>query len=184
MKLFHQLGRRSTAGIALLTAVATSASLIAGPLGGRSINRNININSNRSINSNRNVNVNRSLNVNRHVDVDVNHRYYHRGGGFVAAAVAGTIAGIAIGAAVAAPPRGYRTIYYGGAPYAYYGGVFYQPAPSGYIVVTPPVGATVPMLPPGAVVALVNGISYYSFEGYYYQPVIMSGVTQYRVVRF
>lgn len=182
MKLFHQLGRRSTAGIALLTAVATSASLMAGPLGGRSINRNIN--SNRSINSNRNVNVNRSLNVNRHVDVDVNNRYYHRGGGFVAAAVAGTIAGIAIGAAVTAPPRGYRTIYYGGAPYAYYGGVFYQPAPSGYIVVTPPVGATVPMLPPGAVVALVNGISYYSFEGYYYQPVIMSGVTQYRVVRF
>lgn len=182
MKLFHQLGRRSTAGVALLTAVATSASLMAGPLGGRSINRNIN--SNRSINSNRNVNVNRSLNVNRHVDVDVNNRYYHRGGGFVAAAVAGTIAGIAIGAAVTAPPRGYRTIYYGGAPYAYYGGVFYQPAPSGYIVVTPPVGATVPMLPPGAVVALVNGISYYSFEGYYYQPVIMSGVTQYRVVRF
>ena len=183
MKLFLTLGHRSTAAIALLTAMVTTSSLMAGPFGGRSINRNVNINSNRSFNSNRNINVNRNLNVNRHVDVNVNNRYYHRPGGFVAGAVAGTIAGIAIGAAVTAPPRGYRTVYYGGSPYAYYGGVFYQPAPSGYVVIAPPVGAVVPMLPPGAVVTNVNGVTYYSYDGYYYQPVLVSGATQYRIVQ-
>jgi hypothetical protein len=152
----------------------------AGPFRGRSVNRNVNVN--------RNTNVNVNRNVRRDVDININRRYHghhnnHHHGGFGAGVAAGAIAGIAIGAAVAAPPRGYHPVYVGPVTYAYHGGVFYQPAPSGYVVIAPPVGAIVPVLPPGAAHTVINGVSYYVVNTYYYQPVLVSGVTQYRVVR-
>src|SRR5579859_7062310 len=47
-------------------------------------------------------------------------------------------------------PPGYTSIYAAGNPYYYYDGVFYEPGASGYVVVTPPLGAVVGQLPPGA----------------------------------
>jgi hypothetical protein len=173
----------------VITLGASTTFSFARPGRGVSVNRNVNRNVNINRNSNvridrdidRRVNVHRDVDIRRDIDIDIDR---HRHGGFVAGAVAGTVAGIAIGAAVAAPPRGYRTVYVGASPYAYYGGTFYRPASSGYVVVAPPVGVVVPMLPPGAVVTTVNGVTVYVVNNVYYQPVFASGVTQYRVVVF
>lgn len=142
--------------------------------------RNVNIHSNRNVNvhSNRNVNIN----SHRHVDVDIDRHY--RGGIVRPGFAAGLVTGAVIGSAIQVLPRGYAPIYVGRTPYMYYGGVYYQQASSGYVVVEPPIGAIVPELPPGAALVVVSGINYYLFNGLYYQPVLVSGVTQYRTVRF
>lgn len=59
--------------------------------------------------------------------------------------VIGGIAGYAIGAAVNEPPEGTVAVPVGGVPYQYYGGAFYEPAPSGngYVTTAAPVGAQV-----------------------------------------
>ena len=75
-----------------------------------------------------------------------------------------------------------RKFYYGNSPYAYYGGTYYQPGPSGYVVVAPPVGVVVPVLPPGCAPYVANSITYYGLNGLYYQPVMVGGVIQYRTV--
>ncbi|MCF6310811.1 MAG: DUF6515 family protein [Verrucomicrobiales bacterium] len=152
--------------------------------GHRSVSRSTTVN--RSTHVNRNVHVNRS----RHVDVDVNRHHGYHGrpvhhGARVAAGVAvGVAAGVVVGAAIATPPRGYSTVYVSGAPYAYYGGTYYQPVDEGYVIAEPPVGAIVPTLPPGATATTVNGAVYYLFNGLYYQPVLVNGVTSYKTVRF
>jgi hypothetical protein len=46
------------------------------------------------------------------------------------------------------------------------------------------VGIVVPVLPPGCSPYINNGITYYGLNGLYYQPVMMSGVVQYRTVIF
>ena len=46
------------------------------------------------------------------------------------------------------PPR-HREIRVSGHPYYYASGMFYQPSPQGYVVVSAPIGARVNMLPPG-----------------------------------
>jgi len=180
---------------ACLTITAIGISLIPVELfaRGRSRSRSVHRSSShhtssvhRSTSTNRNVkrstNVNRNVNVNRHIDVDVHNRYYGRGGAAAIGAAAGLVTGFAIGAAVASPPRGYTTVYYGSNPYAYYGGVYYQPADNGYVVAQPPIGVIVPSLPPGATVQLINGVSYFVFNGLYYQPVIVNGTTAYKTV--
>ena len=51
---------------------------------------------------------------------------------------------LALGSVVASLPPYYNTVYYGGVPYYYYDGIYYRPAPSGYMVVqAPPVAAPV-----------------------------------------
>jgi len=68
-------------------------------------------------------------------------------------------------------PFGYVPIYFGGTPYYYYEGVFYEPAPSsGYIVVPPPVGVIVPTLPPGVEAIVAGGILCYYAAGTFYVP--------------
>ncbi len=59
--------------------------------------------------------------------------------------IVGGVAGYAIGAAVNSPPEGTVAVPYGGTNYQYYGGAFYQPAPSGqgYQTAPAPVGAAV-----------------------------------------
>jgi hypothetical protein len=42
-----------------------------------------------------------------------------------------------------------------------------------------PIGVTVPEPPPGAVQIVVNGVVAYQFNGVYYQPQFVDGVTQY-----
>ena len=58
--------------------------------------------------------------------------------------------GLAIGAIVATLPPRYETVYVSGAPYYYYDGIYYRPAPSGYVVVQAPTVVTAPA--PAAVV--------------------------------
>jgi len=59
--------------------------------------------------------------------------------------IVGGVAGYMIGAAVNSPPAGTVTVPAGGTNYQYYGGAFYQPAPSGdgYVTAPAPVGASV-----------------------------------------
>jgi hypothetical protein len=63
----------------------------------------------------------------------------------IGGALVGGVAGYMIGAAVNSPPEGTVTVPAGGTNYQYYGGAFYQPAPSGegYVTAPAPVGATV-----------------------------------------
>ena len=84
---------------------------------------------------------------------------------------------------LAAPPGGYIPVYYRGVNYAYYGGYYYQPASTGYVVVEPPLGAIVPTLPPGSTATTVNGQTYFVYTNTYYKPVLVNGATGYQVVR-
>lgn len=65
-------------------------------------------------------------------------------------------------------PPAYSQIYVGGNPYYYDQGVYYQPAPSGYVVVTPPLGALVAQLPPGAEAIPYGPTVYYYGAGAFY----------------
>jgi hypothetical protein len=65
-------------------------------------------------------------------------------------------------------PHGYLSIRIGGRPYYYYEGVYYEPAPEGYSVVAPPVGATISSLPAGATGISINGTIYFYAGGAFY----------------
>ena len=80
-------------------------------------------------------------------------------------------------------PAAILPVYYGGVNYAYYGGYYYRPAATGYVVVKPPLGAIVPTLPPGATATTVNGQTYFVYNDTYYKPVLVNGATGYQVVQ-
>lgn len=85
-----------------------------------------------------------------------------------------------VGAAVPQPPAGSLEIFAGGQTYYYAGGAFYlQQADGTYAVAPTPLGVVVPELPPGAVQVSVRGTIAYQFNNIYYEPVFVSGVTQY-----
>lgn len=65
-------------------------------------------------------------------------------------------------------PRAYITVYVGGLPYYYYGGVFYRYNLSGYVVVRAPVGAYVNILPVGFISFYLGGLYYYYVNDTYY----------------
>jgi hypothetical protein len=145
-------------------------------------NRNVNVNQNRNVNVNQNVNVNRNVNVDRDIDVD---RHYHvdvdyddddwGDGRF--------FAGLVVGAAVASSPPASQTVVVAGSPYYYSSGTYYVQSGSGYTVVAPPMGAVVSVLPTGAVQTTWNGMSVFSVNNVYYQPLIQNGATVYKVVK-
>ncbi|HSU55044.1 MAG TPA: DUF6515 family protein [Candidatus Dormibacteraeota bacterium] len=69
-------------------------------------------------------------------------------------------------------PGGYRPLYFGGITYYYDDGTYYEPGPSGYQVVAPPVGAVVPALPEGTeMIYAPNGATLYYGAGAFYAPV-------------
>ncbi len=84
-----------------------------------------------------------------------------------------------VGADVPELPDGAVAIEAGNITYYYAGGAFYVQTDNGYNIAPPPIGVTVPELPPGAVQVAVNGGIAYQFNGIYYQPVFVDGVTQY-----
>jgi hypothetical protein len=53
-------------------------------------------------------------------------------------------------------------------------GLFYRYSPAGYVVVQPPIGAMVPMLPPGYTTVFINGMPYY-YYGYTYYTMAPGG---------
>jgi hypothetical protein len=87
-----------------------------------------------------------------------------------------------VGAAVPQPPEGSITVEAGGQTYYFAGGAFYLQQPDGTYQIAPtPIGVVVPELPPGAVqVSLRDGSVGYQFNGVYYRPVFVNGLTQYQ----
>jgi len=73
------------------------------------------------------------------------------------------------GIVVQAPPRGFVTLNFGNNYYYMSGGAFYQRAPHGYVVVTPPAGLFLNALPPGAMRVKLNGGVYFSCNNVYFK---------------
>jgi len=70
-------------------------------------------------------------------------------------------------------PLGYYSFYWGGYPYYYYDGIYYQPyGDDQYQVVEPPLDAAVTQLPSEAVPTVIDGQIYYEFHGTYYKQQI------------
>ncbi len=78
------------------------------------------------------------------------------------------LTGLAIGAAIASIPNYYDSVYVGGVGYYYYGGVYYAPAATGYVVVDAPVGAVVAAPPPECYVVSVEAMPYCYYHGTFY----------------
>jgi hypothetical protein len=72
------------------------------------------------------------------------------------------------GYVVRAPPYGYRTVPYRGVPYYHYGGAWYRPYGSRYVVVAPPVGLAVSFLPGFYTTLWFGGMPYYYADNVYY----------------
>ena len=80
-------------------------------------------------------------------------------------------------------PYGYYSFYWGGYPYYYSDGFFYNYNNDQYTVVEPPVGAAINALPSGASPITINGQQYYEKNGVYYQAVTKDdGSVVYEVV--
>jgi hypothetical protein len=84
-----------------------------------------------------------------------------------------------VGAFVQELPPGAIQIDVGNIIYYYACGAFYVQQDGGFVIVPTPIGITVPELPPGAVQVAANGGVAYQFNGIYYQPVFVNGVTQF-----
>jgi hypothetical protein len=65
-------------------------------------------------------------------------------------------------------PDGYRRFRFHDHDYFYFEGVFYDDGSSGYVVIDPPVDASIPELPPGAETVTVGDTLYYYAAGAFY----------------
>ncbi|MFV8783378.1 DUF6515 family protein [Microbulbifer sp. SA54] len=74
-----------------------------------------------------------------------------------------------IGFTVPILPAGYINMAVAGNPYYYHGGYYYRPAPTGYVVVSAPLGASVVTLPASAIQVQIGGFTYYQYGDAYYQ---------------
>lgn len=73
------------------------------------------------------------------------------------------------GYAVHRLPRGYHVFGYHHERYFFYDGIWYRPSISGFVVVTPPIGLTLSLLPPYYTTLWVGGVPYYYADGVYYR---------------
>jgi hypothetical protein len=74
------------------------------------------------------------------------------------------------GGYVTALPRGHAVVVYRGGNYYHYGGVWYRASGAGFVIVGPPVGIVVPVLPPYYATVWVGAVPYYyANEAYYVQ---------------
>lgn len=74
-----------------------------------------------------------------------------------------------VGYAVTVLPAGHIALgFRGGGRYFFHAGVWYAPRPSGFVVVRPPVGIVVPVLPPAYTTVYVAGAPYYYANDVYY----------------
>lgn len=69
---------------------------------------------------------------------------------------------------VVAVPRGHYSVYHGGVRYRYYGGAWYCPYGSRFVIVAPPFGLIVPFLPLYYTTLWIGGIPYYYANEVYY----------------
>ena len=68
-------------------------------------------------------------------------------------------------------PNGYSTHLWRGKAYHYHAGYYYLPQNGAYVLVLPPRGMRMQMLPPAHRVILVGSVSYYYFGGIWYRQV-------------
>jgi hypothetical protein len=74
-----------------------------------------------------------------------------------------------VGTSVRALPPDYRPYYFhGGAPYYFSGGVWYAPRGPGFVVVTPPIGLSIAVLPAYYSTVWFGGVPYYYADNVYY----------------
>ena len=73
------------------------------------------------------------------------------------------------GFALHAPPPNSRVLTWGGRPYAFHDGVWYAPGSGGYVVVRPPYGVVVPVLPLFATAVVLGGLTYMYCNNVYYR---------------
>lgn len=72
------------------------------------------------------------------------------------------------------PPHA-SIVFWGGASYGFYDGVWYSPGAQGYVVVRPPFGIVVADLPAFRTVVTVGGIGYLYADGVYYRERLEGG---------
>jgi Family of unknown function (DUF6515) len=96
----------------------------------------------------------RELQVHRDVEADFHRRHFWND--FV------------FGRRHASLPLGFLSLQIGGVPYFYSDGIYYQPADGGYQEAYPPVGASVPQPPDGAIEIDAGGVAYYYAGGAFY----------------
>ena len=65
-------------------------------------------------------------------------------------------------------PRGHVVVPYRGDRYYFHGGVWYRPSGPRFVVVAPPIGLSVSILPPYYTTLWVGGVPYYYADGTYY----------------
>lgn len=73
------------------------------------------------------------------------------------------------GAIVRVLPAGYRPYWFHGVRYYFVGGIWYAPAPGGFVVVQPPAGVVVSVLPPYYTTVWLGGMPYYYADDIYYR---------------
>lgn len=66
-------------------------------------------------------------------------------------------------------PHNHHIVRHNGTRFYFHGGVWYRPSGPRFIVVTPPIGITVPILPPFYTTIWVSGVPYYYADGVYYR---------------
>jgi hypothetical protein len=74
----------------------------------------------------------------------------------------------AYGAGYRVLPEGYRPYFWRGSRYYFYGGVWYAPGGPGFVVVRPPVGLAIGVLPPYYTTVWLGGVPYYYADNVYY----------------
>lgn len=72
------------------------------------------------------------------------------------------------GAVVFGLPGGAVSIGFHGGNYFFHGGVWYQPMGGRFVVIAPPFGILVPLLPPAYTTLWIGGLAYYYANGVYY----------------
>ena len=80
---------------------------------------------------------------------------------------------------IAHAPFGAVSINFGNRYYRYHNGFYYRPYQRGFMIVPPPIGIIVPVLPPASVYVVIGGRPYYRCRDIYYSPLASRG---YRVV--
>jgi hypothetical protein len=74
----------------------------------------------------------------------------------------------AFGASFHDLPGGYRPYFFRGNPFYFFEGVWYAPGPGGFMVVRPPIGLSIAILPPFSSTVWVGGLPYYYADNIYY----------------
>jgi hypothetical protein len=76
-----------------------------------------------------------------------------------------------LGYKVAGLPAGHTAITFRGAPFFFHAGVWYRRSGPTFVVVRPPIGIIVPVLPPAFATVWVGGVSYEYANDVFYQQV-------------